>query len=93
MEFLIAIPIISAIIAGIYVYQLVKDMNNVKNQSSASSYTLNNSFKLSKQSDQFLYSNTVKVAKSSQNNTKTSHSNTFSHSHSQSRHRKHGRRR
>ncbi|MFI3225763.1 MAG: hypothetical protein R3Y09_00020 [Clostridia bacterium] len=59
--------VISAVIAGAYLVSLVKEMNNVKVQDSAGSYTIANSFRLNAQSDKFLFSNVVKRAKSQNN--------------------------
>lgn len=51
----------SLMIAGSYVFALINQMNNVKEQGGAQDYIEKDSFNLSEKSDRFLYSHTTKV--------------------------------
>ncbi|MFI3173353.1 MAG: TPM domain-containing protein [Eubacteriales bacterium] len=52
---------IALIIAGLYLYTLVKAMSNVQKQGQANAYIKQNSFNVYEKSDRFLYSNVTKT--------------------------------
>lgn len=54
-------------IAGIYLYTLVRSMNNVRPQTKADAYMRRDTFKLRHHSDRFLYSNVTKIPKPKDN--------------------------
>lgn len=58
---------ISALIAFAYVKSLSSKMNNIKNQTSASNYTVLNSFKLTQKHDRFLFRNVTRVPRQQNN--------------------------
>lgn len=60
--------IIALIIAGLYVWNLYRTMNNVVNQKQANVYIVEDSFVVHSKKDTFLYSNVTKVARPQNNN-------------------------
>lgn len=64
---ILAILIISIVIAFAYIKSLENKMNNIKSESSAFNYTIPNSFRLHSQHDRFLFSNVTRVAKPQNN--------------------------
>ncbi len=63
----LAVFIISAIIAWAYVKSLQSKMDNIKSEPTAYNYTIANSFRLNSQHDRFLFSNVTRVAKPQNN--------------------------
>lgn len=55
------IIVFSLIIAGSYLYSLIGQMNNVRQQSGARDYMVDGSFHLQEKSDRFMYSHTTRV--------------------------------
>lgn len=62
------IIVFSLIIAGSYLFTLIGQMNNVKQQNGAKNYMVDGSFQLQEKSDKFLYSNTTRVRIQNNNN-------------------------
>lgn len=58
---LLFIIVFSLIIAGSYIYTLINEMNNVRQQSGAKDYVVDKSFQLQEKSDRFMYSHTSRV--------------------------------
>lgn len=61
------IIVFSLIIAASYLYTLIGQMNNVKQQNGAKNYIVDGSFQLQEKSDKFMYSNTTRVRVQSNN--------------------------
>ncbi len=61
------VALVSLVIAGGYLFMLVRTMNNVRAQNTADQYMLRDTFKLSEQHDRFLYSNVTKTVKPKEN--------------------------
>lgn len=55
------IIVFSLVIAGSYLYALIRQMNNVRQQRGATEYMEEGSFKLQEKSDRFMYSHTNRV--------------------------------
>ncbi len=64
---LLCIIVFSLIIAGCYIYTLIKQMNNVRQQNGARNYMQEGSFHLYEKSDRFMYSHTSRVRVQSNN--------------------------
>lgn len=61
------IIVFSLIIAGSYLYILINNMNNVRQQNGARNYMVDGSFVLQEKSDRFMYSHTSRVRIQSNN--------------------------